>query len=99
MWGRKDAVRALDMAQAGDAWRMAHEALCTERWTEAKQALDRIERAVLGLQEARLTAATALASVRGSWMGPTITALGALVILLFTAVGALGFYIATHGQG
>ena len=74
----------------------AHDAGCTERWKEARDTWQRVERAVEGLRAADGVQATALAAGRTNWMGPALTVLGVMTTLLLGAVGTETFYLLTR---
>lgn len=103
MWG--GTRKALEMAQSAldrssrvDAQFAAHDVRCTERWKEARDAWDRVEKAVESMRVVQTAQATALVVNKSTWMGPTITALGATVVLLLGSLGTLMFYLVTHGH-
>lgn len=95
----------MDRATKTDARLDAHDVRCTERWKEARDTWNRVEstissvqKSVENLRAADAAQAVTVAASRGSWMGPTIAALAALVVLLMGGVGTLSFYLMTHGH-
>lgn len=94
-WGRT-AREALKLAQEVDARMAAHDAGCTERWKEARDTWQRVERAVEGLRAADGAQSTALVAGRTSWMGPALTVLGIMTTMLLGAVATETFYLLTH---
>lgn len=87
------AQRALDVSASTNAAQLAHEARCTERWSEAKAVWDRVERTVDMLTKAAASQAVLSARGESKWMAPALAAMGAVTMALFTAVGVLSYHL------